>query len=188
MKAKFFKLFLLIPGALFMFSCTNGKLLPIKNGEFQIAVPVQQEVISKAVFDAISKVDFKKFAKQKAYVEVVGGFSPFAEYIRGMTELKLARDGVTVLPVTVSTENNKIVNYPKKADLRVLVIAEVAGADFKSRYKEFFILTWGYETLYQGKCDLTVAVQPLNKGDKLVQEVKGTSGEFKIEDGYVYSK
>ena len=188
MKIKKFTLFFMILSSLLMLSCSNGKFLPIKNGEIQIAVPVQQEVISKAVMDAFSKVDFKKFAKQKAYVEVVGGFSPFAEYIRGMAELKLARDGVTVLPVTITSENNKVVNYPKKADLRVLVIAEVAGADFKSRYKEFLILRWGFETLYQGRCDLTVAVQPLNKGEKLVTEAKGTSGEFKIEDGYVYSK
>lgn len=181
---------LLLAFAALSTGCTKGKYVPIFNQPIDVAIPMQQETIANAIYDALSKADPAVLAPlkgKKAFVEVATGFNNLENYITGAVEWKLAKEHITV----IGTEKKDIgsgylYQYPTEADYRVLAIVDVVGGNLLSQFKEFLFFSWGLETKYQGACEIALVLQPLAGGAAQTIKLSGSSKEVIIKNGYVY--
>ncbi|OGR03650.1 MAG: hypothetical protein A2284_12175 [Deltaproteobacteria bacterium RIFOXYA12_FULL_61_11] len=171
--------------------CSTSRYVPIRDRIAPVGIPIQQDTLAQAVSRALGTLDPTLVAAVKgktAFVEVIGGLGNVTEYVRGVVEYTLAREGVVVLPTERKQYGDtQVETFPVEASLfRVLVSVDRLGSNLYTKYSEFMGSKSNERVTYKGVCTLQVLVHELATGKTWPQKIQGESKEVIIRDGYVY--
>lgn len=176
MTTKNFKNLALMLVAISLIGCSSNKiLLPTMQSQGRFQTPAQQEVLSDAVRDAVSKINAASFIGKKVYIEIVGVLPhtdrDLLDYCADSVRSHLSKSGAQIVfPKVIE----KVLAPPAddEIDYRVVVALESGGAD-NNKETTFLKFSATYNLL--GKARIRVSAYPTKGGNGEITTVSGVA-------------
>ncbi len=154
--------------------CAASKIiLPTRQGEHFYQTPAQQEALSDAINDAISKISTAPFVDRKVYVETVGVMPhsdrDLLDYIADSARSHIAAAGAQIV---FPTAQDKILLPPKPEDVDYFMVVAVESGGADNNVERSFLSFSGTRTLL-AKARLRISAYPAAGGSAEVSTVSG---------------